>query len=541
MQTLVQLFGREAASWMRTALLGVASASQAPASPRDWYDLLEAYYSQNGLYQILRDAGASAGLSGESIRSIRNPAFRAVEFHASHLWAGPLPDALPIVTENTQLEAAVDQVWTWSNWGARKQVVARTFALYGDWFVKVRSTGDFVPPSERRVWFQMIEPRTVTEFRKDDRGYVTFIRLDSPQITTDSAGVVTERWSHVEVWDKARGTYRQWRHVGDSVAVPTEQLTGLEVEETLLAVTGVDFIPIVHAPFRDVGDARGVGCFVPVIDKIDEVNRIATRLHQMGFRNLRNLWASTRTGTDAANRPLPSVNVGGMLSTAVNALRGNTQYDPQTGRPLVPPEPTEMVIDLPGSTDLKSLVPPLPYEHLLAIVQDHMSEIGNDLPEIRWYELSQQGADLSSRAIRLLMAPAASRVEEARGNAETALVRADQIAVTMGQAIGLFGGVGTYENGDLDHSFEPRDVFPLSGLDEAEEQRTRGQAAQAYQSAGVPLMTIATDVMGMTEADARRMLATATQEANSAADRAMAAFGAGDNQGQGNQGQGFGQ
>src|SRR5690348_13338661 len=111
MQTLVNLFGNQAASWMRTALLGVAAASKAPARPRDWYDVLQSYYESNGLYQVLQSAGAAAGLSGEQLRAIRNPAFRAVEFHASHLWPGSLPDALPIVTENERIIPAVQQVW----------------------------------------------------------------------------------------------------------------------------------------------------------------------------------------------------------------------------------------------------------------------------------------------------------------------------------------------------------------------------------------------------------------------------------------------
>jgi hypothetical protein len=165
-----------------------------------------------------------------------------------------------------------------------------------------------------------------------------------------------------------------------------------------------------------------------------------------------------------------------------------------------------------------------------------MAEIANDLPEIRWYELSQQGADLTGRAIRLLMAPAATRVEEARGNAETALVRANEMALTMGAALGLWN-VGAYEAGDFEHSFEPRDVFPLSDADQADTRRSLGQAAQAFQSAGLPLSFILTDVLDQTEADARKIVTLATQEANDAADRAMGAFGAGDNQ----DGQGDGQ
>lgn len=520
MQTLVSLFGRDASAWMRTSLLGVERASRTQASIRDWYDLLAAYYYSNGLYQVLRDAAVTSGLGGEALRSLRNPAFRATEFHASHLWPGSLPDALPIVTENERIIDPIQQLWQWSNFGAQKQIVARTLPMLGDWFCKVRSSGDMLPLSERRVWFQMIEPRHVTEFVRDDRGFLTYVRIDVPQVSTDSAGVVNERWSHVEVWSKALGTYRQWRYVGESVSVPVEQLTGLQVDEPLEALNGVDFIPIVHVPFRDVGDTRGVGCFVPVLDKIDEVNRLATRLHQMGFRNMRNIWASLRDGQDSSNRPLPPASVGARFKEALGLAPGREQPAQS--------QVTETFIDLPGATRIESLVPDLKYDALLATVQDQLAEIGNDLPEIRWYSLSEQGADLSSRAIRLLMAPAVARVEEGRGNAETGLARLDQMALSMGQAIGLWLDAGRYERGDFEHSFEHRDVMPLSDIDEAEAHRARAQAAQGYTSAGVPLMTVLTDVMDKTDEEARAILSVAAQAADAAADRAAQAFGTGD-------------
>jgi hypothetical protein len=58
---------------------------------------------------------------------------------------------------------------------------------------------------------------------------------------------------------------------------------------------------------------------------------------------------------------------------------------------------------------------------------------------------------------------------EARGNAESALVRLHQMALTIGQQVGLFNGLGTYENGDFDHEFEAREAIPV---DEAEKWET---------------------------------------------------------------------
>jgi hypothetical protein len=91
-----------------------------------------------------------------------------------------------------------------------------------------------------------------------------------------------------------------------------------------------------------------------------------------------------------------------------------------------------------GNTTLKQLVPNINYEAALHVLQDHMIELEGDLPELVLYRMSD-GRDLSGRAVRLMLQPAIKRVEEARGNAESALMRADQMALTMGQNAGLWG------------------------------------------------------------------------------------------------------
>jgi hypothetical protein len=53
------------------------------------------------------------------------------------------------------------------------------------------------------------------------------------------------------------------------------------------------------------------------------------------------------------------------------------------------------------------------------------------------------------------------------------------MALTIGRNLGLFSGIGSYENGDFEHTFAKRPVWDASELEQAEVMRT-------YTGAGVP-------------------------------------------------------
>lgn len=422
--------------------------------PLDLYRLLWAYYENNDLYAVLRSDLTYVALDDASIKALQNPAMRAVEFYPAKLWPGNLPAALPIETENDRIVAPIQQVWKWSNWAARKQVFARLFACLGDGLIKVAQAGD---DGGRRVYLQVLDPRTLTDFQEEERGYLEYIRLDTPIVRRDAEGKA-KQLTRTEVWDKGAGTYRVWEHAQAS-GTGLEQL-GPPTDARRMAEFGIDFIPIVHAKFRDIGDPRGCGCFTPALDKIDETNRMVTRLHQMLFRHNRALWALQANAADAQGRPLPPP-----------PMPKNSDGEVELGG--------DLFLSLPGHSSLTPIVPGIHYEEGLHILQDYMLELEKDMPELAYYRLREMG-DLSGRAVKLLLSDAVDRALEARGNAEAALVRADEMALSIGVAAGLFQNIGTYEAGDFDHAFARRDVFPL----------TEGEMATTaldYTRAGVPL------------------------------------------------------
>jgi len=472
------------------------SLTQKTATSANWrtqYDYLRAYYLNNGLYDQLR-AGVGYGYD-EQIKSLRNPAFRVVEFYAAKTWPGPLPSSLPILADRPIIIPAIEQIWAWSNFGAQKQDIARSFPQYGDMFLKVATRADergFV----NRVFIQNLQPQTVTDFSADERDYVTYFRTDTPQVQRNPITGEDEPYTITEIWDKAAMSFRLWRH-DHGVDVATNQL-GDQDELHDIREFGIDFPPIVWQPFHHIGGGRGMAAITPALDKIDEANRQATQLHRILFRNNRALWASTGGGRDANNRPVAALDIGSTRTLAMS--NGADEAD---------------IINLPGDYTLTPLIPNINYSAALSILQDQMIEIRQDLPEMIYSQLQDQ-TQLSGVAIRYLMEAAIDRLLEARGNAETALRRAHEIALTMGANVGLdkFRGIGNYLNGDFEHSFMERPVLTPAELE-------RAQIMQTYTSAGVPLDTAAARA-GWSQ-DERDEMSAAVDKASAAANAGIAA------------------
>lgn len=438
-----------------------ASIAGQAAKPADLYAMLRAYYAQNALYARLARGLYEAGINAPAMAGLRNPAFRVVEFYVAALWPGQLPDALPIEADNERIIEPIQRVWTWSNWGSQKQVVARWLPMLGDVFLKVAQNA-----ARDRVYFQLVDPAHVVDFDTDERGYLTYCRIDVPiqRRQRDLLRALT----HTEVWSRDAGTFRRWEH--DQGDRPVEEL-GAPLEETPLAAFGIDFVPIVHCQFRDVGEARGVGAYTLALDKIDEAARKATRLGQQLFRHNNNTWVLEATAMDKEGRPLPPLKVGADGAAALGV--GSVQVGGDT------------MMSLPGGYSAKSVVPALDYVAMLAALNADLLELQQDLPEMAYWRIPEASGEPSGRALRLLLAPALSRADEARGNAFDALARADAMALTIGQAAGLFTGLGTYEAGDFEHTFEEQDVIPINELEQSQADVQSWTAAKLQKDAGV--------------------------------------------------------
>lgn len=492
MRTLATLFGGTAPA----TIAGSATTALNPYA--GMYELLDALY-QSDVYQDLTTAEKERANLPASILPIRNPTFRAVEFYAAHLFPGNLPDALPIVTENERIVEPIQQVWQWSNWGSEKQATARQYALYGDWFCKVVTRDD-----GQRVYLQQIHPSHVIDFDTNERGDLTYIRVDIP-FTRRLADGTKETRFEVEIWDKASGRYRRWEI--ERANTPTEELGQPERDDDM-AVFGIDFVPFCHAQFRNIGEPRGSGCVTPVIRKLWQADILATSLHERLFRYNQADWVLHAPGRPEAGKwVMPP------------ELETNEAGEYQMGN--------ERVHKLPAGWELGDLIAKLDYPAALAILQDHMREIENDLPELAYYNLRELNA-VSGRAVRMLLSDAIARALEARGNAETALVKLNQMALTIGGEANIpaFRNIGTYENGDFDHDFEPRDIIALNDLEELEAQFNKELAYEKMLARGYSQRELLRRD-GLTDKQIDEMLAESQANTESLGRAILAEFNAG--------------
>lgn len=425
------------------------------ASPRQFGEMLRAYYLNNGLYDEVSRAMFEVQTWAPAMKPLRNPASRAVEFYVSTVWPGVLPSALPIVTDNDAIVEPIHLVWQWSNLTEKKQLATRQFSINGECFMRVSTT-----PSANRVYLKLINPLDVTDYTLDERGFVKEIRIDVDLGTKSGR----QRW-HTEHWSETTG-YRRWEHdKGDSESL--ERL-GDAAEVRSLATWGIDFVPFVAARFKDVGEPRGVGCFTMSLDKIDEANLMATRLHQLLFKHNKNHWVVSANQVDPTGRPIPAPRIG--------STQGTEESDSITLG-------DDVIFRLPGNSTLQSMVPPINYEAALKILTDHLLEVERDMPELTYWRVREMG-ELSGKAIRLMLRDAEQKTVEARASLERALARANMMALTIGKFLGIeqFAAVGEFDKGELDHTFQERDVFPLS---EAEVWENVKMAVEA----GLPLVS----------------------------------------------------
>jgi len=433
----------------RTLGTPVFVAGPGPSPATELYDALAAYRDGNSVYERLL-AGGYDQLGSDTTLPLRTVANRVTESYCTFLWPGTLPDALPIEAGETAFPGLVDaiaQIFTWSNWSSSKQVLARDLPTYGDAFLKAATRTDDAGVV-KRVFMEVLRPQTVTDFATDERGYVTTCRIDVA--VTVRVGGVDEQWTDTEVWDKA--ALRQWRHRGNA-GTRLEDLGTPDVE-TPLSQWGIDFVPIVHIPHRDIGETRGAGAFTHALTKITEADRMATNLHRQLFRFNKPTWAVTANQIDGAGRPMPAPELADDGTTPIGTV---SQADAD-------------IFYLPGMSKLESLVPNLNYAAALAILDAMMRELEADLPELALLRLHEMGGQLSARAAKLLLAPGIGRILETRGNGETGMIRGLQMALSIGGAAGLpgFPTPGAYEAGLLDFTFAARPVLPVDEFEVAQ-------------------------------------------------------------------------
>jgi hypothetical protein len=405
------------------------------AIPYDYNPMYDAFYDEYN-----NDAGITADDTTRRLRTVVN---RSVEFYASKMMPG---EKIEVIADKPGLKDALDQIIKDSNLGNNKPAMLRGFALYGDSFVRVR--GD-----DQKSYLEDISPFYLTDFAEDSRGFLTYCRIDIPILDDNNNPA-----NYTEYWDLESKTLRIWKSSVISRATLTKDL-GPAQETHAFSEYGIDFIPIVHTKFRDNGDARGLSCFYHAQDKIYEANRMATRLHDILFAFGQPIFVVSANDKDQAGRPLPPPSISTGTSGSPTVAEAEKE-DLLGGR----------LMALPGVSTVEALIPNIDYSDALAILNAQMQEIEDDLPELRYYSLQQDGsaAAMSGAAIRSLLGAAIDRANEAKNNFVSSLSRMLEMALTIGIYNRVFpASLGQFDKGDFDHQLEVGDAWAASIDDKA--------------------------------------------------------------------------
>lgn len=406
-------------------------------TPYDYNNLYDALYA---LYN-----NDDAIVPDDTTRRLRTVVNRSVEFFAAKMIPG---QEMKVIADNPGVDEAIETVIKDSNLANNKAPMIRGFSLYGDSFIRVRGDSE-------KTYLEDISPFYVTDFSEDSRKFLTYLRIDIPVLGADDLPA-----NYTEEWDVETQTLKIWQ--GQTTRTTPINELGSPKEVTSFKELGIDFIPVVRTKFRDAGDLRGQGCVYHALDKIYEANRLATRLHDLGFAFGEPIFVASANSTDPQGRPLPPPRV-----------------DTSTSNSPVPSSPTiggvlgqifGRLISLPGLSTFNSLIPQIDYADHLAILNAQMEELEKDLPELRWYAITptEQSA-MSGAALRTLLGAAVDRANEARNNFLASLSRAFEMALTIGIYNGVFpASLGEFDSGDFDHELQVDSAWGDSVSDKAD-------------------------------------------------------------------------
>jgi hypothetical protein len=474
-------------------ILGTTNSAEKTDPLRSHYDSLEAAYLNSNLYDRLATLARRGTEEHEKIsalRSLRNPAHRVVEFYSAKLRLDTetIEYGEDATARADALGAAIKLVNRWSNWGAEERVASRQFAWAGDLFVKVsHKEKNDVPVS---VYLERIDPRHVPDFDKDERGFFTYLRIDTPKTRRLESGK-TEDYTQTEVWSKDESLYSVYEHDKAS-NTPVDEL-GAPVEETVLSgeavpdeeggYTGYDFIPVVHAKCRDIGAERGLSVFGHAFSNIREADRIATKLHDMLFPDI--VWLLTRSH-GPSGEPLPPIELEQSPDSPDRVFsRMTAGREAREGYVTIG---GEKVIRPPSGAAFEPKIPDRNFQAHANALAEQVKEVERDLPETAYSRLRE--LELSGRAMRYSLTDIADRYTEVFGNLVPAMVRAYQMAFTIGQVLELEGfseaEIGSYgtDGEQFDFSFVAPDPFPTSIQDDLETEKTRTEVHAAWMEIG---------------------------------------------------------
>jgi len=407
------------------------------ASRQNLYRTFEDYYF-NTIFEGQELAAFNATLATNAdnveLRGIYNPAAAIVDFYVKYVLTGRLgPEGedvdLTIAADNARIVEPLLKIWRWSNLQTEKDLIPFYAANLGDCLLVVvdRPPARTGPDTIRagRVWIEVRHPGELVDYDLDERGNLTYAKLESVAYERDAISGMKRGYTYGRIFTKTEYRTEKDR---EPFAYRADGLTGWPNPH--------GFVPLVLVQHKRVGDDFGVNAYHNGLSAINELNLQASYLSALVGEHLGPQWAVFGA----------SIPAGGLA---------------RDGK----------VWGFPQGSDAKALIADLrvadAYVHLNAI-RKHLEDL---FPELALPRL-REGSQLTGVAVRGMLTDLIKNGELARDNYEAALVRAGQMALTMGANVGgsgqsLWGSdIGTYEADEFDHRYHWPPILPLSELEQ---------------------------------------------------------------------------
>jgi len=372
-------------------------------------------------------------------RGLYNPVFRYCKLVASKCYGGALDwenmqgGAVPFDGLPAGAEDAIRNLWKWSNFGQAKTVYANQAVRFGDGAIKVVDD-----PQRGKVWLEMMHPGLIREAEIDAVGHVKAVTIEYERIDPETGEPYTYR---EVITQDSFATYRVGAGGRAELWAFREDENGRPVAEW---ANVYGFVPLVLSQAEPTGLDWGQCPYHVVIDKVDQVNDLASLLADQIRKSVNPMWYFAGVQNI---KQVQEQNV-----AVADDEFAQAEAERSTVKALVGPagsQPHPMITNLDITAGM-------------AKVDALMDEIEKDLPELALHRM-REFAQHSAPAVMLVFDDVVDRLEDLRGNLDAPLLRAHQMALTMGGVNKYEGferfGIDDYARGNLDFQIADRPIF----------------------------------------------------------------------------------
>lgn len=393
------------------------------------YDVNQQYYNNVQYHRIVSysEALKASERLYKHARGVYNPVFRLVELYVAKIAGGALDykdasnsPAFPIDTDNEALMLPIAKLWRDSRWQQKKSLYIRNGVMMGDSFLKV------VDDVKRGVVrMEVLDPTCVRHLEKDDAGVITRVVIEYYVANAERLGAL-DMYTEVITPEKYQ-TFRNgnlYDYYQNAMGEPIAEWDN-----------DYGFVPVYHALNRDVGMLWGANVFYNSMQKINEINDIASILND-GARN------QVRFPVVFSGAKANDVVLGGSSNDTPNKDALNAIY-------------------LPKEATVTPLVPNISLADGLLVIQEVLAELERDFPELALHRL-REGGNLTAPGVKSAYSDAIARIQEAMSNYDATLVEAQRGALSIGAMRGYEGyqGLGMgIDDVRFDHNIKLRPVI----------------------------------------------------------------------------------